>query len=204
MKFFSLLVFNLLLIVTNSWATGAPVEWQMGFQEPVAPLAHKAQGLHDFIMYFVWGISAFVLLLLAVTCIKFSAKNNPTPSTTSHNTLLEIIWIAIPVAILTIIMIPSVKFIAFQEKAPETEMTLKVIGRQWYWSYEYPDHNNIYFDSYMKKDGDLGPNEPRLLATDNKIILPVETYIKVQITASDVIHSWAVPSLGGKNGCYPR
>jgi len=186
----------------NSYSAGAK-PWQTGFQESASPAATMIIDTHNFIMMFVWVIVALVLLLLVFTCIKFRAKNNPVPSTTSHHTLLEIIWIVIPTIIVIIIAIPSVKLILKQDTLPKTEMTLKVIGRQWYWSYEYPDHNNIAFDSYMKKDEELLPKDKRLLSTDNKVVLPVETYIKVQITSSDVIHAWAIPALGIKKDAVP-
>jgi len=203
MKFLNLVFVNLLIFCNGAFANGEPKDWQLGFQEAFSPTARAAQETHDFIMLFVWGIVAFVLVLLVVTCVKFRAKNNPTPSTTSHNTLIEIIWIVIPTIILIIIAIPSLKLIYFQETVPESEMTLKVIGRQWYWSYEYPDQGDIAFDSYMKKDEELKAGEPRLLATDNKVYLPTETYIKIQVTSSDVIHAFALPALGVKIDAIP-
>ena len=194
--------FATLLFANNVFAS-LPENWQLGFQEANSPMMRSMVETHDFIMIFVWGISIFVLLLLIYTCLRFREKKNPIPSKTTHNSLLETIWIIIPTIIVIIVAIPSIKLIIYQEKIPETEMTLKVIGRQWYWSYEYPDHKNIAFDSYMKKDNELLEGEPRLLATDNKIILPVNTYIKVQITSSDVIHSWALPALGVKKDAIP-
>lgn len=199
-----LLLFTLFnLVFANHTYADQPLPWQLGFQQSVSPASDMIIKTHDFIMIFVWIIVIFVILLLIFTCIRFSAKNNPIPSTTSHNTLLEIIWIIIPTIIIIIIAVPSIKLILHQETIPETEMTLKVIGRQWYWSYEYPDHNNISFDSYMKKDDELLPGEPRLLAVDNNIVLPTDTYIKVQITSSDVIHAWAIPALGVKKDAVP-
>lgn len=201
LKLLLLTLFNITLIKDAFSNQAKP--WQIGFQESASPAASMIIDTHNFIMIFVWITVIFVLLLLTYTCVKFKAKNTPTPSTTSHNTILEIIWIIIPTIIVIIIAIPSIKLLFNQDNIPETEMTLKVIGRQWYWSYEYPDHHNISFDSYMKKDEELLPNDPRLLATDTKIVLPINTYIKVQITSSDVIHSWAVPALGVKKDAVP-
>ncbi len=203
MKFFNLFLLSFLAQINTSFANVHGENWQLGFLEPKSPLARNTIAMHDFIMYFMYGIVAFVLLLLIITCFRFSAKRNKKPSTTSHNTILEVIWIVIPVIILIIIGIPSIKQLAERTTIPDAEMTLKVVGRQWYWSYEYPDHGNIYFDSYMKKEADLLPGEQRLLATDTKIVLPTETYIRVQMTSSDVIHAWAVPKLGVKMDAIP-
>ena len=203
MKLLTLIFTNLLLILNPANATGIAENWQLGFQKAISPTARAAHETHDYIMLLLWIVVIFVLLLLVVTCIKFRAKNNPTPSTTSHNTIIEIIWILVPALILIAIAIPSLKLIYYQETIPESEMTLKVVGRQWYWSYEYPDNNGISFDSYMKKEEDLLAGEPRLLATDNKVYLPIETNIRIQITASDVIHSFAVPALGVKMDAVP-
>ncbi|MBL6621891.1 MAG: cytochrome c oxidase subunit II [Rickettsiales bacterium] len=198
------LIVSVLFFSADIYAANDLVQnWQFGFQDPASPLSRAIHETHNYIMIFVVLITLFVLLLLAYCCFKFRENKNPTPSTTSHNTLLEIIWIAIPVIIVTLITIPSLKLIFFQEKIPESEMTLKVIGRQWYWSYEYPDNGDIYFDSYMVKDEDLKEGEPRLLTTDNKVYLPTETYIKIQMTSSDVIHAFALPALGVKMDAVP-
>ncbi len=204
MKLYRLLTFLPFLICSSAFANGNPVKnWQLGFQEAVTPLAKETIKTHDFIMIFVWATAIFVALLIIFICFRFKEKNNKIPSTTTHNTLLEIIWITIPVIIVIIVTIPSIKLLFKQEVVPKTEMTLKVIGRQWYWSYEYPDNNNISFDSYMIKKEELKQNEIRLLSTDNKVVLPIKTYIRVQITSSDVIHSWAVPSFGVKTDAVP-
>ena len=204
MKYFYITIFSIFSkLAVASEVIGVSKKWQMGFQEAVSPFAREAQKTHDFIMIFVWITVILVLLLLAFVCFRFREKKNPTPSKTTHNTLLEVIWIAIPTIVVILVMIPSLKLIFFQEKIPQAEMTLKVIGRQWYWSYEYPDNGDIAFDAYMKEEKDLAKDEPRLLATDNKVVLPINTYIRVQITSSDVIHSWAVPSFGIKTDAVP-
>jgi cytochrome c oxidase subunit 2 len=198
------LIISSLLFSTNIFASDTHVKnWQLGFQEASSPISKSIHQTHDFIMVFVVAITLFVLFLLCYCCIRFREKKNPIPSTTSHNVILEIIWIAVPIIIVTLITIPSLKLIFFQEKIPKSEMTLKVIGRQWYWSYEYPDNGDIYFDSYMIKDEDLKEGQPRLLATDNKVYLPTNTYIKIQMTSSDVIHAFALPALGVKMDAVP-
>jgi cytochrome c oxidase subunit 2 len=135
--------------------------------------------------------------------VKFDARNNPTPSKTSHNVMIEILWTAIPVVLLTIIAIPTFKIIYFANEVPEAEFTLKVVGRQWYWSYEYPDHDKIAFDSYMIQDKDLKPGQKRLLEVDNRVIVPQGTVIRIQVTGADVIHSFAIPSFGIKIDAIP-
>lgn len=200
------LILKILLLISAFPAlvqAGQPQDWQLSFQEAASPLAHEIIKTHNFIMYFMVAVIALVLLLLFTVIVKFRAGKNRNPSTTSHNTLLEIIWIVIPVIVVIVIAVPSVKLIFKQEVFPETEMTLKVIGRQWYWSYEYPDHDDLYFDSYMLKDVDLQEGQPRLLEVDNEVVLPTETYITVQMTSSDVIHAWALPALGIKMDAIP-
>jgi cytochrome c oxidase subunit II len=202
-KLFVTFCASLLTSTTLSFADGVAKPWQMGFQEAASPLATAAIETHNFIMIFMFATLFFVVGLLAYTCFKFRASKNPVPSTRTHHVLLEIIWILVPCIIIVIIAIPSVKLIYQQEIIPKTEMTLKVVGHQWYWSYEYPDYDNIGFDSYMKKDDELEEGDIRLLAVDNEVVLPVETYIDVHITSADVIHAFALPSLGVKMDAVP-
>ncbi len=180
-----------------------PEPWQLNFQPPASPVMERIDAFHDMLLVIIFGISFFVLGLLAYICIRFNEKANPKPSKFTHNTLLEVVWTTIPVLILITIAIPSFRLLYFMDKAEEPEMTLKVIGYQWYWGYEYPDHGNIAFDSYMIKDEDLKPGQPRLLATDTNVVLPVDTTVRVLITAADVIHAWAVPALGVKMDAVP-
>jgi cytochrome c oxidase subunit 2 len=142
-------------------------------------------------------ISLFVLGLLLWVMIRFSAKRNPVPSKISHNTTLEILWTLVPILILVVIAIPSFKLLYFMDKAEKADMTLKVTGHQWYWSYEYPDQDGVTFDSRVVtgKDGEPAGN-PRLLQTDFPVVLPVNTTIRVLVTGTDVIHSWFMPSFG--------
>jgi cytochrome c oxidase subunit 2 len=148
-------------------------------------------------------ITLFVLALLIYTCVRFRESRNPVPSRRTHNTLLEIVWTAVPVLILVIIAIPSFKLLYYQDRLPETELTIKAIGHQWYWTYEYPDHGNFTFDAIMLPDEEIGPGQHRLLETDNRVVLPVGTNIRVLVTAADVLHAWAMPSMGVKVDAVP-
>jgi cytochrome c oxidase subunit 2 len=177
--------------------------WQLGFQEPASPVMERLDSLHTDLTITVTIITLFVLALLGYIVMRFRAEKNPNPSKTTHNTLLEIVWTVIPVLILVGIAIPSLKLHYFMDKAEEPEMTLKVIGYQWYWNYSYPDHGDFAFDSYMVQEKDLKPGEPRLLKTDNPVVVPVDTVIQVDITGGDVLHAWAMPGFGVKKDAVP-
>ncbi len=181
---------------------GQPVDWQLGLQLPATPVMQQLYDLHDFLNIIILAISVFVLGLLVWVMMRYNAKSNPVPSKTSHNTFIEIIWTAVPVMILVVIAIPTLKVLYFMDKAEDPDMTLKVIGHQWYWTYEYPDHG-ITFQSYMKPDNELLPGEPRLLAVDNRVVVPVDTTVQVLITAADVNHNWAIPAFGIKKDAIP-
>lgn len=172
--------------------------WQLGMQAPVTPVAVQLNDFHNLLLVIIAVIAVFVTLLLMVVLIKFNAKANPTPRTTTHNTLLEVSWTAIPILILVIIAIPSFKLLYFADRTMDAEMTIKAVGYQWYWSYEYPDNGDFSFDASMVEDDELKPGQPRLLATDEAVVMPVNTNIRLLITAEDVIHSWAVPAFGIK------
>jgi len=151
----------------------------------------------------VLGLVSFVLGLLAYVSIRYRADRHPVPSRRTHNTVLEIAWTAIPVLILVVIAIPSFKLLYFMDRAANPEMTLKAVGHQWYWSYEYPDNGDFTFDAYMIADEDLQEGQLRLFDVDNRVVLPVETDVRLLTTATDVIHSWAVPALGVKMDAVP-
>ncbi len=177
--------------------------WQLNFQNPATPVMEKLYALHDMLLIIITVITIVVLALMTFICVRFRRSQNPVPSTNSHNTRLEIIWTVLPIFILVVIAIPSLKVHNYMDIEPDAEMTLKVTGRQWYWSYEYPDQGGIAFDSYIKKDAELKPGEPRLLTVDNPVMIPVDTVVRVQMTGADVIHSWAVPSFGVKRDAMP-
>ncbi len=180
-----------------------PKPWQMGFQDPASPIMAQIDDFHDMLLIIISLIALFVMALLGYVIVRFRASNNPTPSKVTHNTAIEVIWTVVPVLILVVIAIPSFKLLYLEKVIPEAEMTVKAIGLQWYWTYEYPDHGDITFDAYMVADADLKEGQPRLLATDNRLVLPVETNIRVLVTADDVIHAWAVPAFGVKIDAIP-
>ena len=181
---------------------GQPVPWQMGFQKSAAPTMDDITWFHDFLLWVITIITLFVLALLLIVIVKFNAKANPTPSRTTHNTLLEVAWTVIPVVILVVIAVPSFRILFFQLNTPPADVTIKATGKQWYWSYSYPD-SKFEFDSIMLKDNERKPEQPRLLAVDNEMVVPVNKVIRVQVIGADVIHAFAVPSFGVKIDAIP-
>lgn len=191
------------------WSAGAfaaqPEPWQTGFQPAASAVMEAVRDFYDLLFVVIVAITAFVLALLVYVMVRFNAKRNPVPSKTTHNTFLEMAWTAIPIVILVVIAIPSFRLLYFQKTVSEAEMemTVKVIGYQWYWSYEYPDHGDIAFDSFIVEDEDLEPGQLRLLEVDNRLVVPVDTNIRLLVTADDVLHSWAVPAFGIKIDAVP-
>lgn len=184
---------------------GAPKPWEVGLQPPASPAAERMDDFHTLLLWIIGAISAFVTLLLIYVVLRFNARVNPKPSTTTHNTLLEVVWTVLPIVILIVIAVPSFKLLYYADRTPNPEMTLKVTGYQWYWGYEYPDQEGLSFNAYMvpDKDIDAAKGQVRLLSTDNPVVLPVETNIQILVTASDVIHSFAIPALGIKTDAVP-
>jgi len=177
--------------------------WQLWFQPPMSPTAEMVYDLNVFLMWIEGAIVLFVMGLMAYIFIKFNRKANPVPSKTTHNTLLEVVWTAVPILILVAIAVPSLKALYFSDRTQDAEMTLKVIGNQWFWSYEYPDHDDLAFDSVMIEEEELKKGQPRLLAVDNPVVLPANTNIRLLLSSNDVIHNWAVPSLSVKLDTTP-
>jgi len=184
--------------------------WQISFQDPATPVMEGIIALHHDLMFVLTVIGASVTWLLVRTTYLFYYKNNPVPSTISHGTTIEIVWTVTPSIILMVIAVPSFALLYSIDEVVDPAITLKVIGHQWYWSYEYSDYsdidgNSINFDSYMTAEDDLEPGQLRLLEVDNRVILPANIHIRALVTAVDVIHSWAIPSLGVKmDGCPGR
>ncbi len=190
--------------VYASDVVGMAQPWQLNFQPAHSPVMQRLWALHDYLLVVITLVSLLVLALTLYIMLRFNRKANPVPSTTTHNTKLEIIWTTIPILILVSIAIPSVRNHYFMAQVPEASMTIKVTGYQWYWGYQYPDHGGFSFDSYMLSDADAkAKGEPRLLGVDNRLVVPVDTNVRVQLTAADVIHSWAVPSFGVKRDAVP-
>ena len=184
---------------------GQPSPWQMGFQQSAAPSMDDIIDFHNLVLWIIIAITVFVLALLLIIIVKFNAKANPTPSKTTHNTLLEVAWTVIPVVILVVIAIPSFRMLFKQLNIPQSDLTIKAAGNQWNWTYTYPD-DKIEFTSIMLQDADrqkLNPVPPRLLAVDNPIVVPVNKVVRVQVIGSDVIHAFAVPSFGVKIDAIP-
>ena len=205
MKFIVCLFTSLFILPIQSFALGKAEDWQLSFQDPASPLMRELISFHDLVFWIITAITVFVFLLLAYVCWKFSAKNNKRPSKTTHNSTLEIAWTLIPVLILVIIAVPSFRLLYKQNDFSNIDMTVKATGYTWFWGYEYPDHDDITFDAVMLEDDELQEGQPRLLSTDNVLVLPIKKNIKMLITSdpSGVIHSWAVPSLGVKMDAIP-
>ena len=187
----------------SSALANQPKDWQLGFQEAASSSMRETVNFHDKILLpIIIAISVFVLFLMIYACIRFRASRNPNPSTRTHNVAVEVLWTLIPCLILIVMAVPSFKILYKQDTIPKADVTVKAIGYQWYWGYEYPDEN-IIFESYMIETKDLKENQPRLLAVDNEVVVPVNKVVKVLITANDVLHAWALPSFGVKRDAVP-
>ena len=193
----------LVTLGTTSLALASKAEpWQVTFQEAASENMTMITDLNNFLLILMTLITAFVLALLLYVIVRFNAKSNPTPSKTSHNTVIEVLWTVLPIVILVVIAIPSFRLLYFQREIPEADMTIKATGYQWYWGYEYPDHGDFAFDSLMLSDEERG-DQPRLLATDTAMVVPVDTTVRVLVTSADVIHAFAMPAFGLKIDSVP-
>lgn len=181
----------------------APRNWQMGMQTPSSPVAQKISELNDMVLIIITAITVFVAALLLWVCFRYNSKRNPTPSRTSHNTMLEVAWTLIPVLILVVIAIPSFRLVYFEDRTKDPDMTIKVVGHQWYWEYDYSDVAKVDFNSNMIRDEDLKPGQLRLLEVDNQLVLPAGKNIRILTTSADVIHSFFIPSLGVQRYAIP-
>jgi cytochrome c oxidase subunit 2 len=183
--------------------TGQPSSWQMDFQTAVTPIMEQIHSFHVFLTIIAAAITAFVMILLLIVMLRFNERANPTPSRTTHNTFLEVAWTVIPALILVVIAVPSFRLLFDQLDIPKSDLTVKATGTaQWTWTYEYPDHK-FQFDSNMVEEKDLKPGQPRLLAVDNEVVVPVNKTVRVQVTAEGIIHAFAVPSFGIKIDAVP-
>jgi len=207
LKLLTLVAITLVAILMGGEAAlaglGQPSPWQIGLQQSASPVMDNIIWFHDFLLYIITGIAGFVLVLLVVVMVRFNARTNPIPSRTTHNTLIEIAWTLIPIVILMFIAVPSFKLLFLQLNVPPADLTVKATGKQWYWSYSYPDNGQFEFDSLMLKEGERKEGQPRLLAVDNEMVVPVNKTVRVITTGSDVIHSFAVPSFGIKIDAVP-
>jgi len=181
-------------VARAAWAS-EPQPWQLDFQPAATPITQRVDAFHNELLIIITLITIFVMGLLAYVMVRFRAGAHPVPTRTSHNSMIEVLWTVIPVLILVTIAVPSFKLMYYMDEVPKSDMTVKITAHQWYWSYEYPDQK-IGFDSNLVAEKDLKPGQKRLLAVDNPLVVPVGTNIRVQVTGTDVIHSWFVPSFG--------
>lgn len=181
---------------------GQPSPWQIGFQGSATPIMDQITDFHNFVNIIIIAIALFVLALMIYVMVRFNEKRNPEPSRNSHNTPLEVAWTVIPIFILVAIAIPSFRLLFAQYDFPKADVTITATGNQWYWSYEYPDEG-IRFDSIMVPDSELKPGQPRLLAVNNEVVVPVGANVIVGLKSNDVIHNWAMPSFGVKLDAVP-
>jgi len=182
---------------------GHPSPWQMDFQGSASPVMDQIAEFHYFLLWVIAAISVFVLALLLIIIVRFNARANPTPSRTTHNTPIEILWTIVPVIILAAIAVPSFRLLFVELDVPHPDLTIKATGKQWFWSYAYPDNGNFEFDSIMVADKDLKPGQPRLLTVDNEMVVPVNKVVHVLVTGADVIHSFDVLSFGIRIDAVP-
>lgn len=177
---------------------GQPAPWEWHLQASGSPVMDNIVWFHDFLSVLIIVITLFVLALLVVVVVKFNSKANPVPSRTTHHTLIEVVWTLVPVLILVAIAVPSFRLLFLELDVPKADLTIKATGKQWYWSYAYPDNGKFEFDSLMAQD-----KQPRLLGVDNEMVVPVNKVIRVQVTGADVIHAFALPAFGVKIDAIP-
>nr|GAJ32461.1 probable cytochrome c oxidase polypeptide II [Bradyrhizobium sp. DOA9] len=177
---------------------GQPAPWEWTLQQSGSPVMDNIVWFHNFLFVLITLITLFVLALLVIVVVKFNAKANPVPSRTTHNTLIEVAWTLVPVLILVGISVPSFRLLFLELDIPKADLTVKATGKQWYWSYAYPDNGKFEFDSLMAQD-----KQPRLLGVDNEMVVPVNKVIRVQTTGADVIHAFALPAFGVKIDAIP-
>jgi cytochrome c oxidase subunit 2 len=197
-RLLGLAVAGMTLVPGGMALAAQPQPWEVTLQPAASPVMENIVWFHNFLFVLITLITLFVLALLVMVVVKFNAKANPVPSKTTHNTLIEVAWTLIPVLILVGIAVPSFRLLFLQLDIPKADLTVKATGKQWYWSYSYPDNGKFEFDSLMAAD-----KQPRLLGVDNEMVVPVNKVIRVQTTGADVIHAFAVPAFGIKIDSIP-
>jgi cytochrome c oxidase subunit 2 len=180
-----------------------PQPYETGFQPAATPVMEHIESFHTLLLYIITAITVIVLGLLIYVIVRYNERVSPKASRTTHNTVVEIVWTVVPIMILIVIVIPSFKLLYFEGDIQKPDMIIKAIGHQWYWSYEYPSNGNFTFDANLVQDKDLKQGQLRLLTTDNPVVVPVDTLVEVQMTSTDVIHAWAMPSFGVKTDAVP-
>ena len=195
------------IAVASAWpimgVAAQPVDWQMHFQPAATPVMDQIISFHWVLLPIITVVVLFVLVLLLNCMIRFSARNNPVPSKFSHNTVIEVLWTVLPILVLIVIAVPSFRLLYYSDRTVDADMTIKAIGNQWYWTYQYPDHGAFEFDAVMKEDDELAVGELRLLTTDTMVVVPTEANVRLLVTASDVLHAWAIPAFGVKLDAVP-
>ena len=180
-----------------------PVNWQMHFQTAASPIMEEINSFHNLLLPVAFLIVLFVTFLLVNIVVRYNARANTKPATFTHHTYLELTWTVVPIFILLVLAVPSMRLLYAADVVPEADMTLKLTGNQWYWTVEYPDQSSITYDVVMLEDSDRPADAPRLLAVDNELVVPIDTVIRVIVTASDVIHAFAMPAMGVKIDAVP-
>jgi cytochrome c oxidase subunit II len=189
------------------WTTAAsamPRNWAIGFQPAASPVMQNIETFHNELLWIITAVCVFVLALLVWTVVRYNQRTNATPSKVHHNTVLEVAWTIVPVAILVVIAVPSFRLLYFEADIPKSDVVIKAIGKQWFWTYEFPRAGGFQFDSLgLSNPAADKANEPHLLGVDNQIEVPVNKVVEVVTTGADVIHSWALPEMGVKMDAIP-
>lgn len=203
-------IFGLLTMIAGAALPGLaaaaqPEPWELNLQPAATPVAEKMHDFHDLLLVIIIAITVLVAALLVYVMFRFRAAANPNPSRTSHNTLIEVLWTVAPIMILVVIAIPSFRLLYYSDKAADAEMTVNVKGYQWYWAYSYPDSGDFEVESRIaaRTEEEATDGKIRLLSTDNPMVVPVDTTVRVIVTSDNVIHSWAVPAFGVQKYANP-
>ncbi|MDE1896286.1 MAG: cytochrome c oxidase subunit II [Rhodospirillales bacterium] len=188
--------------IANSYVE-APHNWQLWFPAAASPMQAKIDWLMQYVLWIMLGVVVFVAVVMGYAMWRFRAGRNPKPSTTTHNTLIEVIWIVVPCIILAIVIIPSINLIYYEANDSDPYMTVTVTGHQWYWEYKYESVPGLDYTSYMVPDNEIQPGEIRRLSVDHPLVLPVGEKIRFVITSADVLHGFYLPSLGVQKYAIP-
>jgi len=192
------------LVALTGAAAAAPQNWQIGMQQAASPVMSRIEDFHNELLAIIVAVCLFVAALLIWVMLRYNRRVHPVASRTHHNTALEVAWTLLPVVILVAIAIPSFRLLYFEAEIPKADVTIKAIGKQWFWTYEYPKDGGFQFDSYMLSDAAaVKAGEPRLLGVDHPVYVPVNEVVEIDTTGADVIHSWSVPAFGVKMDAIP-
>ncbi|MAZ72810.1 MAG: cytochrome c oxidase subunit II [Flavobacteriaceae bacterium] len=204
MRFLTALAFIWTTAIAGAYATpGQPTDGHLGFQPAVTPIMERVNEFHNLLLWIIIPITLLVMGLLIWVMLRYNRKANPEASKNSHNTVLEVVWTAVPVLILIVISVFSFPLLYFQDEIPEADFTIKATGYQWYWGYEYPDHEVGEYISSMVPEDQLEEGQLRNLSVDYPVVVPVNATVRLQVTAADVIHNWAMPAFGTKMDAIP-